>query len=84
MRFYRLHCRCEGGISGGVEWFTSRRQAERSRREHIANAKLAELDQDFLGAGENEPDEIEELDITPTKSGILLALKRYASHPDNG
>ena len=28
--------------------------------------------------------EVEEIQVTPTRAGILDALNRYGSHPDNG
>ena len=27
---------------------------------------------------------MEEINVTPTKTGILAALNRYGDHPDNG
>ncbi len=72
MKLYRLHLHVEMGCSGGFEFFTSRREAERRKRELDA---------------QNDPvdaAEIDEIEITPTKSGILAALNRYADHPDNG
>jgi hypothetical protein len=33
---------------------------------------------------ESEDFTIEPIDVEPTKAGIMRALNRYASHPDNG
>lgn len=74
MRFYRVHFRFDGGSSDGYQFFTSKRESERSRSEAIRNA----------GCVEDEPDEVEEIEVTPTKAGILEALNRLASHADNG
>lgn len=70
MRFYRVHAEVEGGISGGFGWHTAKSKAEREAR------KLAK-------AG-GPPCEVEVVEVTPTKAGILRALRRYAAHPDNG
>jgi hypothetical protein len=70
MRFYRLHRRTGGGISGSFQFYTRRADAERDGR---AWAK-----QEFEGW------EVDVVDVTPTKAGILRALEKYASHADNG
>lgn len=72
MKFYRLHTYCEGGNSNGFAWFTTRADAERAKREDVAVSP------------EEEPGAIDVIEVTPTKAGILDALCRYASHPDNG
>jgi hypothetical protein len=83
MRFYKVHCRCEGGTSQSIEWFTSRRQAERCRSARIKDAKATAASDD-PSIGEFMPDEVEPIDIIPTKRGILRALRHWASHADNG
>jgi hypothetical protein len=72
VRFYQLRTYCEGGNSAGYRWFTTRRDADKAKREDDA------LDPD------EAPGAITVVDIEPTKAGILDALRRYASHPDNG
>lgn len=73
MRFYRVETRTEGGNSAGIRWFTSKREAEAYRRENMDPNEP-----------DNNPDEVEMVDIEPTKAGILRALCRWAAHPDNG
>lgn len=70
MKFYRVHFTYEYGTSGGYTFFTSKRAAEKYRRE--------------CDVREENGGEIDEINITPTRKGILDALNRYADHPDNG
>ena len=35
-------------------------------------------------AADNKVQEIEAINMVPTKAGLLAALNRYGSHPDNG
>ena len=72
MKFYRVAIFTEHGISAGFSWHTARRDAEHAVVVHQAD------DED-----ERKP-EIEEIELQPTKAGLLRALNRYASHPDNG
>jgi hypothetical protein len=71
MRFYRVHTSRDGGNSGGFEFFTRRREAEAC----VARFKR-EVPDEFA--------DFDVIDIEPTKSGILKALKRYAAHEMNG
>lgn len=73
MRFYRIHIVLAGandGQSTGYEWFTKRRDAEAQARS-------------FRPPEFRRP-EVEAIDIRSTKSGITEALRRYASHANNG
>jgi len=79
MRFYRLDLRHNYGESAGFKFFTTRRDAEKAFREHMRSGSDQE---EWVCACENT--EIEAIDIVPTKQGILAALKRHASHADNG
>lgn len=73
MKFYRVHLYSETEGSFGFEWYTSKRDAEGA-----AN--------DFIRRNDDQcPDpEIDEVEIKPTKKGILYALECYGTHPDNG
>lgn len=73
MRFYRLHFHKEGGNSDGYEWFTS-----------LAPAKRAKREQDSAVDPDDACDEVEVVDVTPTKDGILFALREFGSHANNG
>ena len=73
MRFYRVRYTYEAGTSLGFEWFTNAYRAQVACRDFYSQRK----DEDGSAT-------IETVDIQPTKGGILTALKRYASHPDNG
>ena len=68
MKFYRVRHYVEDGSSGGHTWTTSKDEAQRAVREHAK-----------LNPG-GEASEIEPVDITPTKAGILAALNHYAAH----
>lgn len=72
MRFYRVRYTVEGGVSGGYTWHTSKRGAEKAVRAFTDRSDVED------GA------EVSEVEIEPTKRGILAALKQYASHADNG
>ena len=74
MKFYKLHLRADAGVSFGFNYFTSRHEAERTARDWMAESK--------------EPGDCDanvvEIEVTPTKLGILAALNQHARHPDNG
>lgn len=72
MRFYRVWRLTEGGNSHSFEFFTARVPAERDAREW---RKIE---------GEEEDAGVDEIDIQPTKAGILHALNWLGSHADNG
>ncbi len=71
MKFYRVAKSTEGGNSDGFEFFTNRADAEKDVRQ-------------FLRVEPDEFSRVDVIEVTPTKAGILRALKLYASHPDNG
>lgn len=48
--------------------------------EWFVNRKAAEAAAAALGTQRD----VEVVEITPTKAGILKALESYAAHPDNG
>lgn len=76
MKFYRLHQIADDGSSAGYEFFTDKRLAEvalRAMRKQIGGDPVPSI-----------PNEIDIIEINPTKKGILTALNQYASHADNG
>ena len=75
MKFYRLSKWETSEGSQGYEFFTSKHAAQRAR---LAWCKENEepVDDNING--------LDILEIAPTKQGILAALNRWASHPDNG
>lgn len=75
MRFYRVSISVNGGNSGGFYWYTTRREAEARKRGD---------DRDNRDEVGEAPADIDVIDVTPTKAGILDALRRFASYPDNG
>ena len=76
MKFYRLHLSAGSDGSAGFKFFTSMSEAQKAMRAHIKDNELDEDDTINV--------EVEEIEIKPTKRGILAALNRYACHPDNG
>lgn len=76
MKFYRVSYSVDGGNSGGFSWHTSKRESQARAKEAIEN--------DPQEYKVSEPPRIEEVEIVPTKKGILAALKRYAEHEANG
>ena len=73
MRFYRVHRWDYAGEppSGGFEFFTTKAEAIKFKRDFDAKSDKADAD-------------IRALDITPNKRGILTALRMYAAHECNG
>jgi hypothetical protein len=76
MMFYRVTRTRADGENEGYDWHTTKRDAERASYEYRATQ----------GWDETGPRRatIERVSITPTKTGILLALTNYASHNNNG
>lgn len=69
MKLYRLHGTVDSGVSAGYQFFASKKDAEKEAKTWDAAKSQTE---------------ITEINVTPTKAGILVALNHYASHPDNG
>jgi len=80
MTFYRVRYSTEGGSSAGYSWHTSRRDADRALAAAIANDPAEYADD----ARVRMEDRIQPVTITPTKAGILAALRQFASHEQNG
>jgi hypothetical protein len=74
MRFYRVSLFIDSGSSAGFDWATTRAHANAIAAQH-----KTEHPKDESARGE-----VEEVNIEPSKQGILKALKMYAAHPDNG
>jgi hypothetical protein len=68
MKFYRVAFWTDDQISAGFGWYTRRKDAERSARDN----------------GSDPAEDLTEVEVHPTKDGILAALSRWARHPDNG
>ena len=78
MKFYRVDTRSAEESSEGFHWFTSRKEAERCKREW-------EVRVDGTYDHENRHEaEIEVVTVQPNKKGILRVLNRWASDPSNG
>lgn len=75
MRFYRVHDYSPFEGSGGFEFFTSKAEALK---------RALELYDPERHGDDKSTIDIEVVDVTPTKNGILSALNVWASHPDNG
>lgn len=71
MKLYRVSYTTEGGISVGFTWHTSAREAKREAVKYIRF---------------NPPEqaEIERIELRRGRNMLLIFLKAYASHPDNG
>jgi hypothetical protein len=74
MKLYQLHRTHEAGSSAGFEYFASKREAEKAVRDWRNQVNDPVLD----GAT------VQEIEVEPTRAGILSALNRYAGHPNNG
>jgi hypothetical protein len=74
MKIYQLHRTHSAGESAGYEYFASRREAEK------AASDWRRSDDSLLGHAST----IEQIEVEPTRRGILRALNRYANHADNG
>jgi hypothetical protein len=72
MRFYQVATFTNDGSSTGFDFYSDKRTAQRAVREATG----------FSGG--KERGEMTEIEVTPTKAGILDALNRLASHADNG
>lgn len=84
MRFYRAHQRLSGSESNGFEFFTNRKEADRQQYKWNCEAS-----KDYEENGDDNDSgfmagTVTEIDITPTKMGILSALNQHFSYPDNG
>jgi hypothetical protein len=71
MKFYQVCKTTEAGNSAGCWFFTSKSAAEKAAR-------------DFRHDNPDEFANVCEIAIELTRAGILAALNRHASHPDNG
>ena len=74
MRIYRVHLLAEAGTSFGFEYF-------RTKTEALASVKnwKEQNDKDDTASGK-----LEKLEFEISGAGLLHALRRYATHPDNG
>jgi hypothetical protein len=75
MKFYQLHLTHEAGQCAGFEFFTSKREAR---------SALAIWRKNSPGDVQDQDGTIVQIEIKPTRSGILDALNHFASHADNG
>ena len=82
MRFYKVSIVDDGEGHQGAEWFRTKREAERCARENTYY--IARDPHKIQDMTVDQTAEIEVVDVTPTKAGILRALRDHASHPDNG
>lgn len=73
MKLYQVDYTCEAGNSAGYGYFGNKREA--AKASNLWRAQGNELEH---GA------EIRAIEVEPTKSGILKALNRFASHANNG
>ena len=71
-KLYKVHFKSERDSSCGFEFFSSRREAAKSKAEWIAE------DED------DRSTEIEEFNVSPTKAGIMQLLRDHARHARNG
>jgi hypothetical protein len=77
VKFYRLTRLENCGVNVGFEYFTTKREAEKAFRDWMSSE-----DEEWVCSAEGT--KIEIIDVEPGKYGILRALNKYASHPDNG
>ncbi len=71
MKLYRVHIASRRDGSLGFSYATNKR--------HVATIKQ----EDETDDGDVTCD-VEEIEVALTKVGVLAALRRYGSHPDNG
>lgn len=74
MKIYRVSLWSDSGDgSTGYSYHSSKREAEKAAREN-RSAK-----------SNDSPDpDVEVIDVSPTRAGIIKVLNRYGGHPDNG
>lgn len=71
MKLYRVDLRQSDGESHGFQYFSNKVDAQRAVRTWADNEPPGKA-------------EIEEINVEPTRAGILTALSLYGSHADNG
>ena len=84
MKFYRVRHTNTEDSDCGKEWFTSRKEAERSKREWEARKHSSFNNFTLLYYVNEHWATVEVVTVQPNKKGILSALNRYASDPANG
>lgn len=72
MKIYRASFRDDFNEHKGYQYFTSKTKAGLIQKKH--NNKLDKVNRE----------EVEEIEFTLSKAGIISLLNQYASHPDNG
>jgi hypothetical protein len=82
MKFYQVDLRNDYGSSAGFEYFTSKRDAVKAFNDWFDCGEDKSVEEEFTE--ERMATKINVIEVTPTKAGILKALRRYASHADNG
>jgi hypothetical protein len=73
-KYYRVSC-ANGDGHQGYTYCASKREAEAAAKNFLANQEKVNVHNNV---------EIKEIEIEPTKRGILNALLVHAGHPDNG
>lgn len=71
MNLYRVCCSTFENSSQGFSWHTSKERAQSALKE-------------FQRCHLEDQSTIERVTIALTKDGVMTALRKYASHPDNG
>jgi len=83
MKFYRVE-EMSGNESLGFEYFTNKVDAMKHLRACNAPVEVKHGEYGSYDEGPANSGEMEEINIEPTKLGILRGLNHYASHPLNG
>lgn len=73
MKIYRVSFRRAGDEHTNYEYLTNKAQAKRMQNKENKERGSA-----------NVTDEVEEIEFTLSKKGIIDLLNSYASYPDNG
>lgn len=80
MKIYKVSFNGDPDGQKGFEFHSSRRNAEAAARKWMKQEQTPGFTPDIA----THEGEIEVLEITPTKHGIISALNCHAGHPDNG
>jgi len=75
MKLYRVHLLDKDGSSHGFQYFSNKQDAK------TAGDGWGDM---LADRGEAAAYTVNEINVEPTRPGILTALSLYGAHPDNG
>lgn len=85
MKIYRATIRRQGYEHDGFEYFSNKADAEkRQRKSNFEVTGEDDFDDEETKSKSFIHDEVEVINVTPTKKGIIQMLNIHCSYPDNG